>query len=41
MDDDTGSVADGHNLEVFGVDAKCVVLVAVVGFGKCNQLVAE
>ena len=33
MDDDIGSVADGDNLEVFGVDAKRVVLVAVVGFG--------
>ena len=36
-----GSVADGDDFEVFGVDTKCVVLVAVVVFGERNELVTE
>jgi hypothetical protein len=36
-----GSVVAGDDFEVFGVDGKCVVLVAVVVFGERNELVAE
>jgi hypothetical protein len=41
MRSNDGSVADGDDFEVFRVNCKCVVLVAVVVFGKRDELVAE
>jgi hypothetical protein len=38
---EVGSVADGDDFEVFGVDSKCAVLIAVVVFGERNELVTE
>jgi hypothetical protein len=34
-------VADGDDFEVFGVDGERVVFVAIVFFGKGNELVGE